>query len=78
MPFWSKRSRAAKIIDTVVAYRGFEPVEIRLDDFLQKWLPGLAKDDLSVGLNWYGAKATGCHFSPEDVRACFAASPTPH
>jgi hypothetical protein len=30
MPFWSKRSRAERVVATVEAYAGFEPVEIDL------------------------------------------------
>ena len=69
MPFWSKRSRAEKIISGVHAYDGFEPEEVDLEDFLDDWLPGLAQDGLSVGLNWYGKNATGYHLAPTDVVA---------
>lgn len=71
MPFWSKRSRAEKIIGSVPAFAGFEPVEISLQDFLETWLPNLEKDGLSVGLNWYGNRATGYHLSPQNVQAKF-------
>jgi hypothetical protein len=69
MPFWSKESRARKIIDGVIAYRDFEPFELPLDEFLGRWLPGLERDGLFVGLNWYGKRAIGYNFAPEDVRA---------
>lgn len=67
MPFWSLESRASKIIESVAAYDGFEPVAIPLDDWRSKWLPGLANDGLRVGLNWSGAGATGYDLLPEDV-----------
>lgn len=33
MPFWSKRSRAEKVVSSVVAYAGFDVVPISLRDF---------------------------------------------
>ena len=69
MPFWSLRSRAQKVIETVPAYAGFEPVELRLKDFTSRWLPGLETDGLLVGLNWSGARATGYDCTPSELRA---------
>ena len=45
MPFWSKRSRAERIVGAVGAYRGFEVVEIPVAEWLGSWLPGLDRDD---------------------------------
>ncbi|MEQ4210455.1 DUF2750 domain-containing protein [Actinopolymorpha sp. B9G3] len=67
MPFWSKRSRAEKIIANVPAYAGMEPVEISGQDWLDKWLPNLEKDGLRIGLNWSGARATGYDLAVADV-----------
>jgi hypothetical protein len=67
MPFWSRRSRVQRIIDTVPAYQGFEPTSIPLSDWRARWLPGLAKDGLLVGLNWSGGAATGYDLSSQDV-----------
>ena len=39
MPFWSSRSRALLIIRRVKAYSEFHPVPLRLDSFLEDWLP---------------------------------------
>lgn len=69
MPFWSSESRATRVTDTVDAYRNFQPVLLELSVFLGRWLPGLEKDGLSVGLNWSGERATGYDLSPRDVRA---------
>lgn len=67
MPFWSSRSRVDKIIATVPAYAGFEPIEIDLASWRSRWLPGLANDGLLVGINWSGSRATGYDVSPEDA-----------
>jgi hypothetical protein len=67
-PFWSSPSRVEKIIKTVPAYAGFSSVEISWDDFVQKWVPGLSKDGLKVGVNWSGARATGYDLKPEEVK----------
>ncbi len=69
MPFWSLESRARTIIDTVVAYDGFEPYRLSLEEFVNNWLPGMERDDLLVGLNWSGKGATGYDMTPEDVSA---------
>lgn len=71
MPFWSLRSRAERVIATVEAYAGFEPVPIGLDEFRTRWLPGLVGDALLVGLNWSGERPTGYDVAPADVEARF-------
>jgi hypothetical protein len=67
MPFWSSRRRAELIIAKVHAYAGFEPVELDLETFMDRWLPGLATDKLRVGINWSGAKAMGYDVDPTEV-----------
>jgi hypothetical protein len=67
MPFWSLKSRAEKIIENVPAYRGFEPSEIKFDEFLNRWLIGLEKDGLYLGVNWSGMRATGYDIKPKRV-----------
>ena len=73
-PFWSSRSRIEKVIATVAAYKGFEQVEVPLDAFIDKWLPGLDRDGLRVGLNWSGHRATGYDIEPTSVRAALEAA----
>ena len=68
MPFWSSRSRAEKIIQTVAAYDQFVPVAISWVQFRDAWLPGLEKDGLQVGVNWSGQNATGYDLAPKWVR----------
>ena len=73
MPFWSARSRAIKVIENVDAYEGFEPVGLTLDEWRRRWLPGLAKDGIRVGLNWSGARAVGYDLDPDAVEDNLAA-----
>ncbi|MDR4886266.1 DUF2750 domain-containing protein [Fredinandcohnia sp. QZ13] len=67
MPFWSLKSRAEQIIENVPAYSGFQPYEIKFDDFLNRWLKGLEKDGLYLGVNWSGKRATGYDMKPKEV-----------
>src|SRR5438309_1514056 len=69
-PFWSSRSRVEKIIATVPAYANFEPYEISWEDFCKKWVPGLTKDGLLVGVNWSGLHAKGYDMESGEVQAC--------
>ena len=69
MPFWSAESRALRIIEQVETYQGYEVVSLPLDVWRSRWLPGLAKDGLLVGLNWSGSSATGYDVTPVDAEA---------
>jgi uncharacterized protein DUF2750 len=73
-PFWSSRSRAEKIVSTVPAYAGFEVIEVPLDAFIEKWLPGFEQDGLHVGVNWSGPRATGYDIEPGSVRTSLDAA----
>lgn len=68
MPFWSSLARVDRITKRVPAYAGFQPVELSLKEFTEKWLSGLEKDGLRVGLNWTGPRATGYDLEPGTVR----------
>ena len=68
MPFWSSRTRAEKITILVTAYEGFRVREIPLEMFLEKWLPGLVRDGVDVGINWSGQKAMGYDVDPAGLR----------
>ena len=76
MPFWSLKSRAQKVVDTVPAYRGFEVEPVSLVDFRDAWLPDLESNGLLVGVNWSGKGASGYDLSPADVLAGLAAAET--
>lgn len=67
LPFWSLKSRTEKIIENVPAYKSFQPHEITLDEFVNRWLPGMEEDGLNVGVNWSGSKAIGYDIKPKDL-----------
>ena len=66
-PFWSSLSRAKKIVATVRAYSEFEPVELSWTEFVERWVPGLSRDGIQVGINWSGPRAAGYDVDPEQV-----------
>lgn len=74
MPFWSKESRAQRVIATVDAYQGFRTKVISVGEWERRWLPGIASDGFLVGLNWSGQRASGFDLSPDQVLARLAAS----
>lgn len=74
MPFWSLRSRAEKVISSIPAYRAFEVEEIPLSVWRTRWIDGLDRDGILVGLNWSGVRATGYDVQPLEVRARLEAS----
>ena len=73
MPFWSQQSRAETVVAKVAAYRGFSTVSLPLVEWRERWLPGLTKDGILVGLNWSGSHATGYDVEPVDVEKNLAA-----
>jgi hypothetical protein len=72
LPFWSKLSRAKRVVDRVAAYQGFDVVEIDVDDWLESWIPELVPDGYLVGINWAGVRATGYDLAPAEVLRWFA------
>ena len=69
MPFWSRESRAQRVLDTVPAYSGCRPRAIPVAEWTERWLPGLERDGLLVGINWSGRSATGYDLTPAEVSA---------
>ena len=67
-PFWSSKSRVEIIIKNVKAYSGFEVVELEWDIFTERWVPGLTKDKILVGVNWSGENVTGYDIQPIEVQ----------
>jgi len=67
-PFWSSKSRVEKIIQNVSAYNSFEPYEIDLDIFIERWLVGLQKDEILIGVKWSGERATGYDIDSKTVK----------
>ena len=72
VPFWSKATRAQLIVKHVPAYGGFEVVPIPVEEWLSTWMTRLQQDNLLVGVNWAGAKATGYDLTPGQVLRWFA------
>jgi Protein of unknown function (DUF2750) len=67
-PFWSSLARVKRIIKTVPAYAGFRPHELSWEEFRDRWIPGLTRDGLKVGVNWSGPRATGYDVDPASVQ----------
>jgi Protein of unknown function (DUF2750) len=67
-PFWSSLSRVQRIIKTVPAYHGFQPHEIPWTEFCERWVPGLTRDSIRVGVNWSGPRAVGYDMEPIRVQ----------
>jgi hypothetical protein len=74
MPFWSLRTRVERVVATVPAYGAFEPVGLSLAEFRSRWLPGLERDAVRVGVNWSGPAATGYDLLARDVELNLAAA----
>jgi hypothetical protein len=74
MPFWSLRSRAEKVISSIPAYSAFEVEGIPLAVWRTRWIDGLDRDGILVGLNWSGVRATGYDMQPLEVRRRLEAS----
>ncbi len=72
-PFWSSLSRVRLIIKNVPDYSGFEPHEIALEAFLDRWLPGLKRDGILIGVNWSGDRAKGYDLDSDWVRSAIDA-----
>jgi hypothetical protein len=72
VPFWSKPTRAQLVVKHVTAYGGFEVVPIPIEEWLGDWMVGLEHDNLLVGINWAGARATGYDLTPGQVLRWFA------
>ena len=67
-PFWSSLSLVQRIIRTVPAYGSCEPYEVSWEDFCAKWVPGLVRDGINIGVNWSGPRAVGFDIAADRVR----------
>jgi hypothetical protein len=67
MPFWSSRDRAERA-GSAEQFARCQPRRLSLTEFEERWLPGLERDGLLVGVNWTGARFTGYDVEPADVR----------
>jgi hypothetical protein len=71
MPFWSRESRAGKVVGQVTAYQGLTIITIPVEEWLGELLPWLSTRAVLIGVNWSGARAKGYDLSPEKVRGWF-------
>jgi hypothetical protein len=67
-PFWSSLERAKHILNSVPAYQSFEIVELDWPVFVERWIPGLTKDKILVGVNWSGESARGYDIEPKEIK----------
>lgn len=73
MPFWSSRARAERAASSE-QFAGCQPRRLSLPEFQDRWLPGLERDQLLVGVNWTGPRVTGYDVEPAQVRGWLDAS----
>jgi hypothetical protein len=71
IPFWSSRSRLETIQSRFPKYADWQTAELGLADFW-RMLDKLERDDVSVGVNWSGARLTGYNVKAADLRAGIA------
>ena len=50
MPFWSDRAYAVRA--AVDDWSDYEPTEIPIAVFIDRWLQGMTEDEVLVGTNW--------------------------
>lgn len=60
MPFWSTEQNALNFIQQNDGFNHFKPYPIEWTVFQDKWIEGIANDDLLVGINWHKLEEDGC------------------
>src|SRR6478672_11072461 len=68
VPFWSSRSRLETIQERLPKYQQLQISEFSLLEFW-RLLERLERQDISVGVNWSGAKLVGYNVSAQSLRA---------
>jgi len=63
--FWSDRAPAARVQQT--SFPEYDPIELKLFDFLFRWLPGMERDRALAGTNW-NADLAGLELDPATLR----------
>jgi hypothetical protein len=67
MAFWSSPLRCEKVIRDVKAYKGYQLLEISLENFINHWIPNLKKDALIIGTNLSGKGLIGHDWNLEEL-----------
>jgi hypothetical protein len=65
MPFWSDRAYAQQCARE--DWSEYEPAAIPIDQFMERWLPGMAADSTLVGTNW-NVQFTGYETTPQQLK----------
>jgi hypothetical protein len=68
VPFWSSPSRLQRVQELHAKYRSYTIDEMPLTEFLEKTLPQLEAELISIGLNWSGKRLTGYDLTVADLR----------
>ncbi|WP_296150619.1 DUF2750 domain-containing protein [uncultured Flavobacterium sp.] len=63
--FWPEKIFAEKCIDN--QWENYKPKSINIDDYLNKWIPGMEKDNLNA-IIFYTAEDKGIVVSPSDLK----------
>ncbi|UII55676.1 DUF2750 domain-containing protein [Cytobacillus spongiae] len=56
VPFWPKSEFAD--LCCVEQWKDYKPQKIHLDDFINKWVPGMSNDRLKIAVFWYNNDST--------------------
>lgn len=65
LPFWSDRGSAHQCAKD--AWANYQPAQIPLDMFIQRWLPKMAQEGCLAGTNW-NAQHSGHELEPGALR----------
>lgn len=65
IPFWSDRALASDCAKE--CWANYEPAQIPLDVFIQRWLPRMALERCLAGTNW-NAQLNGHELEPDGLR----------
>jgi hypothetical protein len=68
VPFWSSRSRIARVQELHPKYRRFEILQIDFATFLTETLGDLEEQGVSVGVNWSGERLGGYDLTVAELR----------
>ncbi|SFD83724.1 Protein of unknown function [Chitinophaga sp. CF118] len=67
MPFWPEEHFAERCISE--EWKGYKPQAISLQDFLDKWLPGMEKDNRLVAVFYFPELKENIIISPQELKS---------
>jgi len=65
LPFWSSKSGADRCAKE--EWNSYRPKPIPLNDFLERWLPGMEGEKVLAGINW-NSKLIGFEAEPGELQ----------